>query len=764
MESFPVEDVGVGQFDVSIGFTPSTWPASTKLTLCNVPWDQNYRNVCTFNDAQSAQHKTGFDENGRDDYFSSISSSLKVVLTGATYCKVGEPVRVNVPYSKCYQYNYLIVENPQLPITGDVTPPKLFYFIVGASFVAPNTTHLDLQLDVWTTYAGQVSITSAFVERGHVAKHAYQRSIARLTGDVKDFYFKEARRYLVQPEGLDVGNAYVSVNEMERSFVGATSGTSWAIIVVSSVELEVASRSSAWGTVDNPKLPMYSSGSAIDGLPSGCGAWGLTYANYGVLLARLTDYPWIANNIQSITAVPRALVDNEGNCTIAGDVPAFKIASAFKYSGEGYYAGSESLTEAFTPYYVSDMLNDWSSANGATLAEWIDEPKSLVWPFSFLQYENFCGQPIIFKPERFAFNKVHDWIYFSVLPPFQRIVLFPSYYGADGAWNDVTSAQKTPADWTLYQQKHYGETFSNALLWNEFPQFSIVNDSYINYLAANAGTLSYARDNAGWQLDRSLAASQTSYDNAMRSVGAAAQNQQLAYSTQRDISRYSMGNLVGNQLRDTYNSLSSGARGAVNQAFGGADVSTIINTTVNASTGATANEVGNLQFQAAQQAQIGNIDANYQLQQWAARGDYQQAIAAIDASVQNAQVLPPTFSGTIGGGFMGSLASWGLVKYIISGHTLTLGYQARIASYWQKFGYAVCEYMAIATKFCVMEEFTYWKAQDVTLTGEIEEGVKEAIRGIFEKGVTVWRSADHIGDVAYFPASVNTPIAIDALY
>lgn len=755
MESYPVEDVGVGQFDVSIGFTPSTWPASTRLTLCNVPWDQNYRNVCTFNTtAQSAQYRYGFDIQDRDSYFSNMSSSLKIVLTNATYCKVGEPVRVNVPYSKCYKYNYLIVENPQLPITGDETPPKLFYFITGVSFIAPNTTHLTLQLDVWTTYGGYVSIVSAFVERGHVARHAFQRAYAALTGDAKAQWSKLARRYLMAPEGLDVGNSYLSVNEMSRSFLGTTGTHQWMIVIMCAADLAITSLSE-WGTVDNPKLPMsYEVGT--DGLPSACECWAVTWTNFINFALIIRAYPWIANNIQSLTVIPGALLDLGHTGTIAGSVSCYKVDSAYKYDGKDFDG-----TPFFTPYYVTDQLEDYY---GGTSAAWKGEPKSKVWPFSFLKYENFTGQPILFKPERFASNKVDDLVYFCAMPPFQKIAIYPSYYGADYATDDYPISQKPPAGSITSVHKQYGETFDNALLWNEFPQFSIANDSYINYLAANAGTLSYARDNAGWQLDRSLAASQTSYDNAMRSVGAAAQNQQLAYNTQRDISRYSMGNLVGNQLRDTYNSLSSGARGAVNQAFGGADVSTIINTTVNASTGATANEVGNLQFQATQQAQIGNIDANYQLQQWAARGDYQQAIASIDASVQNAQVLPPTFSGAIGGGFMGALASWARVFYIISGHTLSVGYQAKISSYWQKFGYAVGEYMALGTKFCIMEHFCYWKAQDVTLTGEVEEGIKEAIRGIFEKGVTIWRSPAEIGDVDYFEPWVNSPLPIDPLY
>ena len=208
-----------------------------------------------------------------------------------------------------------------------------------------------------------------------------------------------------------------------------------------------------------------------------------------------------------------------------------------------------------------------------------------------------------------------------------------------------------------------------------------------------------------------------------------------------------MGNLVANQLRETYNNLSSEAHGSFNRIFGGADVSAIINTSVNAQTGATANEVGNLQFQTTQQAQQGNIDANYQLQQWAARGDYEQAIASIDATVQDAQLTPPNQAGLLGGGWSAVLASKGLFCWWMRAYTVPYGAQKRLISFWNRFGYAVNEYVQIGRKFCVMSNYTYWKCQDTMLTTStyLDEGAKAIIRGIFEKGVTVWCNPSAIG-------------------
>jgi hypothetical protein len=46
----------------------------------------------------------------------------------------------------------------------------------------------------------------------------------------------------------------------------------------------------------------------------------------------------------------------------------------------------------------------------------------------------------------------------------------------------------------------------------------------------------------------------------------------------------------------------------------------------------------------------------------------------------------------------------------------------------------------------VMEKFTYWKMSETYIKAStIPEGFKQTIRGIFEKGVTIWASPYDIG-------------------
>lgn len=711
MNAYPDESVGVEPFTSSIGFTPSTWPVNTKLTLCNVPWDNDYRDVVRFDTATA-----------RDNYFSSLGGK-RVVTEHATFCKPNEPVSINVPYSAAYTYNYLIVENPAQPVAGEVTPPKLYYFVVGVSMINPNNTRLWIQLDVWMTYQIGLQIGRAFVERGHVALHAWRNSsIAEISS--------RSRRYLMAPEGLDVGASYIETDEQQFSIVSHDDFDIWYYLIVSAVDLETSDLTDKFGTVDNPKLPM-ARGMTIDGFKSACEMYMIAASGFNSFVSNLRNYPWISNQILNITAIPGEYV-NIGNAIYIAGVAGFKAPSTTN-------TYSTLTTVAYSAGDVSTFLS------GHVTSKWASHPKARVWPFSWIKCDNQISQPLTLTLEGLAGDTLDFNVFFSSIPPYQRIVASPKWYGTTRKSLHSAMEQNIPNGGKRTQQVPYGDKLASGLVWTDFPQVAILNDAYINYLASNANSLAYARDNAGWNLDKSLANINTSYENAYRSLGAAQANQQAAYETQRDISRYNMGNLVGNQLKDTFNSLSTGAQGAFNNVFGGADVSAIINTTVNAATGATANELGNMQFQTSQAAQQGNIDANYALQQWAARGDYEQAIAGIDASVRDARMLPPTQSGMFSGGMFALMASRALAMMYVCAMTVTVDYQNKISDFWNRYGYSVGEYVYIGHNFLLNKRFTYWKCLDTTIAhGNMDEGSKNVIRGIFEKGVTVWNSANDI--------------------
>jgi hypothetical protein len=115
------------------------------------------------------------------------------------------------------------------------------------------------------------------------------------------------------------------------------------------------------------------------------------------------------------------------------------------------------------------------------------------------------------------------------------------------------------------------------------------------------------------------------------------------------------------------------------------------------------------------------------------------------------------------GGFFANLMGWGLPSWFITGHTVMTDQQDRIAKYWQRYGYSVAEYMNIGRNFNLMSVMTYWKCADTTITAlDADEGVRAAIRGMFEKGVSIWGSADNIAN--YSNMMGNTPNSSTPLY
>jgi hypothetical protein len=59
--------------------------------------------------------------------------------------------------------------------------------------------------------------------------------------------------------------------------------------------------------------------------------------------------------------------------------------------------------------------------------------------------------------------------------------------------------------------------------------------------------------------------------------------------------------------------------------------------------------------------------------------------------------------------------------------------------------------------FQAMTKFTYWKLRETYIAaGPMPEIFRQTIRGIFEKGVTVWADADDIGMI---DIATNTPKA-----
>lgn len=147
-------------------------------------------------------------------------------------------------------------------------------------------------------------------------------------------------------------------------------------------------------------------------------------------------------------------------------------------------------------------------------------------------------------------------------------------------------------------------------------------------------------------------------------------------------------------------------------------------------------------------------DTNRGLADWAAKGDYANTIAALNAKVQDTKLTQPSMSGAFGGEVLRVLQEGFAI--VARARRIDQAAIKRIGEYWLRYGYAVNQFAQI-DRLDVMENFTYWKLSETYFkSATVPEYFKQTLRGIFEKGVTVWNDPDKIGMI---DIADNKPLA-----
>ena len=142
-------------------------------------------------------------------------------IEGLTYCGQNRPIRISMPFSEANRYNYLIVQNPSMPISQRNRATVFFYFITSVEYIAPETTQLTVSLDVWQTYHSMVEFGGAYVERSHILENNAKKLIEAGKGDV---HIRYANAYLKAPEGIDLGQRMMIAKSWVESFLDVKAG------------------------------------------------------------------------------------------------------------------------------------------------------------------------------------------------------------------------------------------------------------------------------------------------------------------------------------------------------------------------------------------------------------------------------------------------------------------------------------------------------------------------------------------------------------
>ena len=709
-------DKEIRAVDASQVLTASIWPTGTHVRLLNVPWDSAYRDVVAWESAAS-----------RDEWFAARAGAW--FSSNFQNLRPNEPISVPVPYSSVYKYNYIVVTNPQQPVDDEGPARSYFYFVTSAQYLSPQATRLTVQLDVMTTYAGGIEYGRAYVSRGHIAMA--NANSHGLDGNTLN-------EYLSLPEGLDVGSEYVPC---AREVIPINSTENPPKIVF----ISTANLAADPGTTDSPSLNV-ADGQFVDGLPSGCNVYWVALDKFKAVMAAMKDKSWAAQCIVAIYAFPGVLLTDGPSVKLFGNGP------------EMHFIGTtENYDLSDHPYWETGNMFD-KLASG--LAGASDVHKLYSYPYSVIEMSTLTGNPVFLKPNLVKGDHlVIQWMG-CCLAPFAKAGFFAENYGDPAGRMSGYSYTYTDFEGKQRTGAIAGGDFLDTCVWlTDFPQFSFVNNAYLTYLASTTHTRQYNYQSAGWQLEKSNLAATTAYGNGMYTSIA---NELNAVDTARtDYANARRTNSAANWAVGM-NALSGGVAALADYAnpksFIGDAISGGVSTLTNASVGlnnaatalsnsnaSTATALSNTQRSIA--TEQGNLGRDYNTALRSNQGDYQNAIAGINATVQDAALTPPSTVGQSGGqGF-----NWktGLVCITVTYKTIAGAALAAVADYFRRYGYSVRRFLALGSvrHMLCMTKFAYWKALGASLTcANANESERETMRGILEKGVTLWDAPESIGN------------------
>lgn len=699
-----------------LSFDYSVWSAGSVITMVNVPFDNTYRDIIDWNSYGHTPYQ----------YVKSFNDTLKVEINQMTYLAQGKPIRIPSPFTRANRYNYVMVENPGRPVNvvgfEGYTPHAFFYFITSVDYIAPNTTQLTLQLDVWTTYYQRIKFGRSYLERGHFGIVAQ---------DSFDNYGKE---WLTQPEGLDMGSEHRVMRTYRRELANLPKDD-YSVIVTSTTNLNNAL---GYGTADNPKVNM-AYPSNVEGLPNGVSIYACTADQFKTGMTGLSSFPWVAQGVGSITFVPKNVINGK----VGNNV---KVGSGSNVADWVHIQRGEVNITLNLPLTQSSFRDEMLSLLPVAYREL---RKFCTSPYMILELTTYTGNPIEFRPESVMTKGIGLQQYSHVAPP--NPSLFFTIKDYNTIWESkivhITSGQTVD---------DHGEMWDSVTGYTSLPTFSAVNNAALSALAGSAHTTAAQINNAKWQQQRAQRSAVASRDVANAGIAATqagAENTMWGNSATADSqSRY-------NNMRATVQAVQGGmtALGGVaglnGQAVGAglgqaatAGISAMINNSQAQSTANIQNQLVSGSSQISQQQQRTVRDTNYELAQFSANGDYEAAIASINGQRQDMQVIPPSVVGQTSGYVSAMVANNMVIDCRV--RFLSESAMRRIGDFWLRYGYLMNVWIKMPSTLTLMSEFTYWKLAECYLEkADIPESFKGTIRGIFEKGVTVWRSPQRIGTV-----------------
>lgn len=707
--------------------TWASWPPNSTISLCNVTWDASYRDIVKFSDTADQER-----------YFDGLK---KDVIKNSTMVKFGLPIDLPIAFNRASKYNYMIVDNDY----DFDDKRKWYYFIQSVDYVNANVTRFHIMLDVWQSFQFDVKLGRCFVERGHIG----------IANDKQNDDY--GLNYLDIPEGLDLGNTPRIQEDHEFTFLEPGSDqdeNAPGVLIMSTTDLTADPQ-----TKEDPKLKT-ATGSSVNGVFNGISIYFIDSLNgFGNFMLLSSVFPWVTEGIIGIWMVPpRAIRKGQQIKPFGG-----------KTGDSGY---DDSIFNLIHMYVVTEATydkvsyseNDFRQIFVRHIPQRYHNLKKLqIYPYSYVEMTLQNGSSLIIQPQYVGENnlEIHESIWASAPGP--RSMYYPEHYAG-------------------------GEDLNAAIGVVDWPRLVMVNNQGIAYLASNAHSIQYQYNTADWAQQKTQMGINNAY--AQANAGASYNSQQTRLGNQNrnasnaiTSSSLQQGNDIAAQQQNTnyllnqVNAGVNGAMGTLGQITGG-NLGGAAGAAVGTALGMGSNFVANEQQTATRNANLSNTLAtnsaqvsqannfstastnlsNQQTMQFAdmnrslglavASGDYANTIAGVNAHVQDTQLSQPSLSGGMGGdAFLYALSKW---KVHLRFKMISPAAMRNIGEFWLRYGYYIQRFLVPPESLMCMQKFTYWKMHELYIrSSTCPEEFRLTIKGIFEKGVTVWKNPNDIGVTDY---------------
>lgn len=352
------------------------------------------------------------------------------------YIRKNQTILINRNVEHCYSIDYCYYKNRNF---GD---REIFCFVTDVNYVNDSTTEISIEVDAWQTFQFDIKFKKCFVTNKH------QREFAD---------------NIITPENALVGNNIIPENlEFGDKYVNVHTETyhwkSYMVLIGSAVKLEAD-----WGSKSNPDISS-SSGGVYEHLPSM-----LTYyladslAFYGII-SEMSDYPWIAQNIQFVTVVPNEFLPSGSttDVTIKG--------RTIQKLNNSYVSPDKDLLSITEPLrYFGLKYRHF---------------KLLQYPYSYIEMTGYNGQSFIIRPELLLDRSKLDITCITYVSQSPRFSVYVKNY-ADYTDNGFKIGNKSVGQ---------GDFLNCGIVFGDFPQIPVLVDNAILYQAQNAN--SFALNNA----------------------------------------------------------------------------------------------------------------------------------------------------------------------------------------------------------------------------------------------------------------------------